>query len=182
MSVQNCWYLRTQNVPQIRCINCNIRTSCLGQFSLISILLNINKASKHCACRRTITNAYGQCIEKDEFSKLPLSDPQKLGLFTCSLEILLTNVALFLEIYLGVPLVHRKPHSLFEQVTWAATKLSDFFTCASRVQYSHFCFGTHILNLSESQDSRSYSGKFCNGRNDFLVGLTLYSPSKSWEA
>ena len=53
-------------------------------------------------------NAYGQCIEKDEFSKLPLSDPPKLGLFPCSLEIL-TNAALFLEIYLGVPLVHRKP-------------------------------------------------------------------------
>ena len=47
---------------------------------------------------------------------------------------------------------------------------------------SHFCFGTHILNLSESQDSQSYSGKFCNGRNDFLVGLTLYSPSESWNA
>ena len=56
---------------------------------------------------------------------------------------------------------------------------SDFFTCASRVLYSHFCFGTHILNLSESQDSQSYSRKFCNGRNNFLVGLTLYSPSKS---
>ena len=47
-----------------------------------------NKASKHCDCQRTITNAYGQCIEKDEFSKLPLSDPQKLGLFPCSLEII----------------------------------------------------------------------------------------------
>ena len=102
------WYLRTQNVPQIRCINCNIRASCLSQFSLISILLNIKKASKHCDCRWTITNAYGQCIEKDEFSKLPLSDPPKLGLFPCSLEIL-TNASLFLEIYLGVPLVHRKP-------------------------------------------------------------------------
>ena len=101
MSVQNCWYLRTQNIPQIRCINCNIRTSCLSQFSLINILLNINKASKHCDCRRTITNAYGQCIEKDKFSKLPLSDPPKLGLFPCSLEIL-TNAALFLEIYLGL--------------------------------------------------------------------------------
>ena len=61
-------------------------------------------------------------------------------------------------------------------------KGSDFFTCASRVLYSHFCFGTHILNLSESQDSQSYSGKFCNGRNDFLVGLTLYSPNESWDA
>ena len=125
MSIQNCWYLRTQNVPQIRCINCNIRTSCLSQFSLISILLNINKASKHYNCRRTITNAYGQCIEKDEFSKLPLSDPPKLGLFPCSLEIL-TKAYLFLEIYLGVPLVHRKPrqpNSLFEKVTWATTKL-----------------------------------------------------------
>ena len=39
-----------------------------------------------------------------------------------------------------------------------------------------FCFGTHILNLSESQDSQSYSEKFCNGHNDFLVGLTLYRP------
>ena len=65
MSVQNCWYLCTQNVPQIRCINCNIHTSCLSQFSLISILLNINKASKHCNCRQTIMNAYGQCIETD---------------------------------------------------------------------------------------------------------------------
>ena len=46
---------------------------------------------------------------------------------------------------------------------------SDFFTCASRVPYSHFCFGTHILNLTESQDSQSFSGKFCNGRNGFLV-------------
>ena len=45
-----------------------------------------------------------------------------------------------------------------------------------------FCFGTHILNLSESQDSQSYSGKSCNGHNDFLVGLTLYSPSESWDA
>ena len=53
-------------------------------------------------------NAYGQCIETGEFSKLPHSDPPKLGLFPCSLEIL-TNAALFLEIYLGVPLVHRKP-------------------------------------------------------------------------
>ena len=59
---------------------------------------------------------------------------------------------------------------------------SDFFTCASRVPYSHFCFGTHILNLSESQDSQSCTGKFCNGRNDFVVGLTLYSPSESWDA
>ena len=41
------------------------RTSCLNQFSLISILSNINKASKHCDCRQTITNAYGQCIEMD---------------------------------------------------------------------------------------------------------------------
>ena len=41
----------------IACVNCNIRTSCLSQFSLISILFNINKASKHCDCRRTITNA-----------------------------------------------------------------------------------------------------------------------------
>ena len=47
-------------------INCNIRTSCLSQFSLISILLNINKASNHCHCRRTIRNAYGQCIEVDQ--------------------------------------------------------------------------------------------------------------------
>ena len=45
-----------------------------------------------------------------------------------------------------------------------------------------FSFGTHILNLSESQDSQSYSGKFCNGRNDFLEGFTLYSPSESWDA
>ena len=125
MSVQNCWYLRTQKVPQIRCINCNIRMSCLRQFSLIIIHLNINKASTNCDCRRTITNAYGQCIEKDEFSKLPLSDPPKLGLFPCSLEIL-TNAALFLEIYLGVPLVHRKPrypHSLFEQVNMGRNKV-----------------------------------------------------------
>ena len=104
MSVHNCWYLHvhTQNVLQIWCIYCNIRTSCLSQFSLISILLNINKASKHCDCRRTITNAYGQCIETDEFSKLPHSDPPppKLGLIPCSLEIL-TNAALFLEIYFG---------------------------------------------------------------------------------
>ena len=46
-------------------INCNIRTSYSSQFSLISILLNINKASNHCYCWRTITNAYGQCIEAD---------------------------------------------------------------------------------------------------------------------
>ena len=46
-------------------INCNIRTSCSSQFSLISTLLNINKASKHCDCRRTITNVYGQCVEAD---------------------------------------------------------------------------------------------------------------------
>ena len=46
-------------------INCNIHTSCLSQFSLISILLNIKKALKHCDCRRTITNAYSQCIETD---------------------------------------------------------------------------------------------------------------------
>ena len=51
-------------------------------------------------------------------------------------------------------------------------QVSDFFTCTSQVLYSHFCFGTHILNFSESQDSQSYSGKFCNGRNDFLVVLT----------
>ena len=44
-----------------------------------------------------------------------------------------------------------------------------------------FCFGTHILNLTESQDSQSYSGKFCNGHNDLLVGLILYSPSESWD-
>ena len=46
-------------------INCNIRMSYSSQFSLISILLNINKASNHCDCWRTITNAYGQCIEAD---------------------------------------------------------------------------------------------------------------------
>ena len=45
-----------------------------------------------------------------------------------------------------------------------------------------FALGLNILNLSESQDSQSYSGKFCNGRNDFLVVLTLYSPSESWDA
>ena len=44
------------------------------------------------------------------------------------------------------------------------------------------CFGTHILNLSESQDSQIYSENFCNGHNDFLVGLTLYSPSESLDA
>ena len=49
-------------------INCNIHTSCLSQFSLISILLNINKASKHCVCRWTIMNGYGQCIETDQGS------------------------------------------------------------------------------------------------------------------
>ena len=49
-------------------INCNIRTSCMSQFSLISILLNINKASKHCDCRRIITNAHSQCIEVDRGS------------------------------------------------------------------------------------------------------------------
>ena len=62
------------------------------------------------------------------------------------------------------------------------TVSDDFFTGASRVLYSHFCFGTHILNLSESQDSQSYSEKFCNGLNDFLVGLTLYNPNESWDA
>ena len=41
--------------------NCKIHLSCLSQFSLISILLNINKALKHCDCQRIITNAYGQC-------------------------------------------------------------------------------------------------------------------------
>ena len=44
------------------CIHCNICTSCSSQFSLLSILLNINKASKHWDCRRTITDVYGQCI------------------------------------------------------------------------------------------------------------------------
>ena len=42
---------------------------------------------------------YGQCLETDEFSKLPHSDPPKLDLFPCSLEIL-TNAALFVEKYL----------------------------------------------------------------------------------
>ena len=56
------------------------------------------------------------------------------------------------------------------------------FLPAHPESHTHFCFGTHILNLSESQDSQSYNGKFCNGRNDFLVGLTLYSPGESWDA
>ena len=34
--------------------NCKIHLSCLSQFSLISILLNINKALKHCDCQRII--------------------------------------------------------------------------------------------------------------------------------
>ena len=71
MSVENCWYLRTQNVPQIWWtirINCNISTSSSSQFLLNSILLNINKASKHCDCRQIITNTYGQCIEADRGS------------------------------------------------------------------------------------------------------------------
>ena len=75
-----------------------------------------------------------------------------------------------------------KPHQFHLWFRLFRNNCSDFFTCASRVLYSHFCFGTHILNLSESQDSQSYSGKFCNGLNDFLVGLTLYSPSESWDA
>ena len=45
-------------------INCNNCTFCLSQFSLISILLNINKASKHCDCCLTITNAYDQFIDR----------------------------------------------------------------------------------------------------------------------
>ena len=49
-------------------INCNIRTSCSSQFSLISILLTIYKALEHCDCQWTITNAYGQCIEADRGS------------------------------------------------------------------------------------------------------------------
>ena len=58
-----------------------------------------------------------------------------------------------------------------------------FFLPAHPESRTHiFCFGTHILNLSESQDSQSYSGKFCNGHNDFLVGLTLYSPNESLDA
>ena len=47
-------------------INCNIRMSCSSEFLLISILLNIDKALKHCNCWRIITNAYGQFIEMDE--------------------------------------------------------------------------------------------------------------------
>ena len=59
----------TQNYGKFgACVNCNICTSCLSQFSLMSFLLNINKASKHCNCRRTITNAYSQCIETDRGS------------------------------------------------------------------------------------------------------------------
>ena len=50
------------------CINCNILTSCSSQFLFLSILLNINKASDHCDCLRTIKNVYGQCIETDRGS------------------------------------------------------------------------------------------------------------------
>ena len=58
---------------------------------------------------------------------------------------------------------------------------SDFFTCASRVPYSHFLlWDSHFK--SQGVPGLSYSGKFCNGRNDFLVGHTLYNPSKSWDA
>ena len=61
--------------------------------------------------------------------------------------------------------------------------LSVIFLPAHPESCTHiFCFGTHILNLSESKDSQSFSGKFCNGCNDFLAGLTLYSPSESWDA
>ena len=49
-------------------INFNICTSCSSQFSLISILLKINKASKHSDCWQTITIAYGQFIETDRWS------------------------------------------------------------------------------------------------------------------
>ena len=57
-----------------------------------------------------------------------------------------------------------------------------FFLPAHPESCTHsFSFETHILNLSESQDSQSYSGKFCNGRNDFLEGLILYSPSETWD-
>ena len=59
---------------------------------------------------------------------------------------------------------------------------SDFLPAHPESRTHIFCFGTRILNLSESQDSQSYSGKFCNGCNNFLVGLTLYSPNESWDA
>ena len=73
-------------------------------------------------------------------------------------------------------------------VQWDATKHiltrkqeAVIFLPAHPESYTHsFCFGTPILNLSESQDSQSYSGKFCNGRNDFLVGLTLYTQASPW--
>ena len=62
-------------------------------------------------------------------------------------------------------------------------RLSVIFLPAHPESCTHiFCFGTHILNLSESQYSQTFSGKFCNGCNDFLAGLTLYSPSESWDA
>ena len=69
-----------------------------------------------------------------------------------------------------------------ESVSLLTITHSVIFLPAHPIPYSHFCFGTHILNLSESQDSQSYSGKFCNGRNDFLVGLALYSLRESWDA
>ena len=36
-----------------------------ASWSTVNILLNINKASKHCDCQWTIINAYDQCIEMD---------------------------------------------------------------------------------------------------------------------
>ena len=57
-----------------------------------------------------------------------------------------------------------------------------FFTCASRVPYSHFLLWDSHFKSQRVPGIKSCSGKFCNGCIDFLVGLTLYSPSKSWEA
>ena len=107
---------------------------------------------------------------------------QSVVSLTSSLRVILLNV-LADSIYNILIFFAEKSYSHFFSKKFQHICVShcDFFTCASRVPYSHFCFGTHILNLSESQDSQSYSRKFCNGRNNFLVGLTLYSPSKSWD-
>ena len=41
---------------------------------------------------------------------------------------------------------------------------------------------SHTTHISESQDSQNHSGKFCKRCNNFIVRLTLYSPSKSWDS
>ena len=58
--------------------------------------------------------------------------------------------------------------------------LSDFFTYASQVPYSHFLLWDSHIKSQWLLGLTKLLWKFCNGCNNFMVGQALYSPSESW--